>query len=323
MVTGGRIDTHQHIVPPAYAAWLAGKGITAGGMPIPHWSADGAIALMDRLGIQTGLLSVSTPGVHLGDDAEARSMARQVNDYTAEVVAKHPGRFGLFATLTLPDVEGAIAEAAYAFDVLGADGVVLLANVGGVYVGDPAFDALFDELNRRRAVVFIHPAALAGLDPLPGAPPFVADFLLDTTRAAIRLCGSGTLQRCPDLTVILSHAGGFVPYAASRIAVAASPTGDAREGMANLRSLYFDIAVSSSPFALPSLLTFAQPGHVLFATDWPYAAERVVESFARTYERYDLDDAQRASIDHGAAAALFPRLQVEAAQGVRRSGNGA
>jgi predicted TIM-barrel fold metal-dependent hydrolase len=111
--------------------------------------------------------------------------------------------------------------------------------------------------------------------------------------------------------VILSHAGGFVPYAASRIAVAASPTGDAREGMANLRSLYFDIAVSSSPFALPSLLTFAQPGHVLFATDWPYASERVVENVARTYDRYDLDDTQRTSIDHGAAEMLFPRLQAE------------
>jgi predicted TIM-barrel fold metal-dependent hydrolase len=224
-------------------------------------------------------------------------------------VAKHPGRFGLFATLTLPDVEGAVAEADYAFDVLGADGVVLLASVGGVYVGDPAFDALFDELNRRRTVVFVHPGALAGLAPLPGAPPYVADFLLDTTRAAIRLCGSGTLDRCPDLKVILSHAGGFVPYAASRIAVAASPTGDVHEGLASLRRLYFDIAVSSSPFALPSLLTLAQPGHVLFATDWPYASDRVAESFARMYERYELDDTQRASIDRGAAETLFPRLR--------------
>jgi predicted TIM-barrel fold metal-dependent hydrolase len=240
-------------------------------------------------------------------------MARRVNEYAAEVVAAHSDRFGLFATLTLPDVEGAIAEAAYAFDVLGADGVVLLASVGGVYVGDPAVDALFDELNRRRAVVFIHPSALAGLAPLPGAPPFVADFLLDTTRAAIRLCGSGTLDRCPDLKVILSHAGGFIPYAASRIAVAASPVGDARDGLAKLRSLYFDLALSSSPFALPSLLAFAQPGHVLYATDWPYASDRTAESFARMYDRYELDGAQRASIDRGAAEALFPRLRHEAA----------
>ena len=319
MATRGRIDTHQHIVPPAYAAWLDRKGITAGGLPLPRWTAHDAIALMDRHGIQTGILSVSTPGVHLGDDAEARSMARQVNEYTADVVAKYPGRFGLFATLTLPDVEGAIAEAAYAFDVLGTDGVVLLASVGGVYVGDPAFDALFDELNRRRAVVFIHPSALAGLEPLPGAPPYVADFLLDTTRAAIRLCGSGTLARCPELKVILSHAGGFVPYAASRIAAAASPVGDPRQGLANLRRLYFDIAVSSSPFALPSLLTFAQPGHVLFATDWPYASDRTAESFARMYERYELDDAQRTSIDRNAAESLFPRLQEGAAPAVRRS----
>ena len=312
MTTRGRVDTHQHIVPPAYAAWLDRKGVAAGGLPIPHWSAEGAIALMDRLGIETGVLSVSTPGVHLGDDAEARSMARRVNEDTAEVVAKHPRRFGLFATLTLPDVEGAIVEAAYAFDALGADGVVLLASVGGVYVGDPAFDALFDTLNRRRAAVFIHPSALAGLEPLPGAPPYVADFLLDTTRAAIRLCGSGTLDRCPDLKVILSHAGGFVPYAASRIATAASPTGDARDGLAQLRRFYFDLTLSSSPFVLPSLLTFAQPEHVLYATDWPYAPERTVEGFAGMYERYELDDAQRTSIDRGAAEALFPRLRQEA-----------
>jgi predicted TIM-barrel fold metal-dependent hydrolase len=322
MVSPGRIDTHQHIVPPAYATWLDRKGIAAGGLPIPHWNADAAVALMDRHGIETGILSVSTPGVHLGDDAEARAMARRVNDYTAEVVAKHPGRFGLFATLTLPDVEGAIAEAAYAFDVLRADGVVLLASVGGVYLGDSAFDALFDELNRRRAVVFIHPSALAGLGPLPGAPPYVADFLLDTTRAAIRLCGSGTLDRCPDLRVILSHAGGFVPYAASRIATAASPTGDARDGLAKLQSLYFDLALSSSPFALPSLLSFAQPGHVLYATDWPYASDRTVAGFARMYERYDLDTAQRASIDRGAAEALFPRLRQEAAPAVSMRADG-
>ena len=235
-------------------------------------------------------------------------MARDVNEYAAAVVRDHPGRFGFFATLTLPDIEGSVVELGHALDVLNADGVVLLANNRGVYLGDPAFDPLFDELNRRRAVVFIHPSVLPGLEPLDGLPPFVADFLPDSTRAAIRLGASGTLDRCPDIRFILSHGGGFVPYAAARISAAASPMGEAADGLAKLRSFYFDTALSSSPYALPSLLAFAQAGHVLFGSDWPYAPARTVGSFVKMYERYDLGPAERASIDRTAAEELFPRL---------------
>ena len=131
-----RIDTHQHIVPPAYAEWLRSRGITAGGLPIPAWSTAGALDLMDTLGVAAGVLSVSTPGVHLGDDTKARALARDVNEFAAQVVADHPSRFGFFATLTLPDVKSAIQEARHAFDHLHADGVVLLANVEGIYLGE-------------------------------------------------------------------------------------------------------------------------------------------------------------------------------------------
>jgi len=158
---------------------------------------DAAISLMDKLRIQTSIVSVSTPGVYLGDDGEAREKAREVNEYAAEVVRKHPTRFGFFATLCLPDVKSSTDELAYAFDQLHADGVVLLANSRGIYLGERVFDPLFDELNKRKAVVFVHPSHLYGLEPLKGMPPFVADFLLDTTRAAVRLGGSGTLDRCP------------------------------------------------------------------------------------------------------------------------------
>jgi predicted TIM-barrel fold metal-dependent hydrolase len=323
MTTLGRIDTHHHIVPASYAAWLRRKGMEAGGMPIPEWSADSAIALMDKYRIQTAIMSISTPGVHLGDDAEAREKAREVNEYAAEVVRKHPSRFGFFATLCLPDVKGSLDEVAYAFDKLHADGVVLLANSRGIYLGDKAFDPLFDELNQRKAVVFVHPSQLYGLDPPKGMPPFITDFLLDTTRAAVRLAGSGTLDRCPDLKVILSHAGGFVPYAAYRIAIAASPKRDLAgglaqftdgltlfaDGLAQLQKFYFDIALSGSPTALPSLLAFARPDHVLYATDWPYAMEVIVGAFTGMYEGYSLNDTQRASIDRSNAEALFPRLR--------------
>jgi predicted TIM-barrel fold metal-dependent hydrolase len=304
-----RIDVHHHMVPPPYARWLRERGLAAGGLPIPDWSADASLALMDERGIETAILSVSTPGVHLGDDAEARRRAREVNELAAVVVRDHPARFGFFATLTLPDVDGALAELAHAFDTLRADGVVLLANSRGVYLGDARFDPLFDELQRRRAVVFVHPSTIPGLEPLPGVPPFVADFLLDTTRAAIGLVRSGTLDRCPDVKVILSHAGGFVPYAAHRIAVAASADGNPLGGLARLGRFHFDTALSSSPAALPSLLAFAKPGHVLFGSDFPYAPAGVVGAFAGLHERYAMTEAQRASIDRGAAERLFPRLQ--------------
>ncbi len=309
MATLGRIDTHHHVVPAAYAAWLRRKGIAAGGLPIPEWSAGSAIALMDKYRIQTAIMSVSTPGVHLGDDAEAREKAREVNEYAAEVVRKHHDRFGFFATLCLPDVKGSLDELAHAFDQLHADGVVLLANSRGIYLGDRAFDPLFDELNKRKAVVFVHPSHLFGVDPLQGVPPFIVDFLLDTTRAAVRLAGSGTLDRCPDLKVILSHAGGFVPYAAYRIAGAASPKRDFADGLAQLKKFYFDLAISGSPTALPSLMTLAQPDHVLYATDWPYATDAIVGAFTGMYEGYSFSAAQRASIDRSNAEALFPRLR--------------
>ena len=302
-----RIDTHHHLVPPAYAAWLERQGVTAGGLPIPTWSAEGALDLMDAAGIASGIFSVSTPGVHLGDDAEARRMARQVNEFAAEVVSRHAGRFGFFATLALPDVEGSIAEAVYAFDALGADGVVLLANVRGTYLGDMTIDPLMAELNRRRAVVFVHPSALP-VRPLPGIPPFAADFLLDTTRAAINMARAGWLERFPDLKIILSHAGGFVPFAAERIARACSPGGSTEDGIARLRRYWFDTALSSSPYALPSLLAFADPTHITFGSDWPYAPKERSLHFARLLDQYPLDDAQRRAIDRGNALRLFPRL---------------
>src|SRR5215510_3229554 len=138
-----RIDVHHHVVPPAYGEWLRSQGLTAGGLPIPEWTAESTLALMEGQGIATGVMSVSAPGVHVGDDAEARRMAREVNEFAAEVVRSHPGRFGFFATLTLPDVDGALAEAAHAFDRLGADGVVLLANTQGEYLGATDHDPLF------------------------------------------------------------------------------------------------------------------------------------------------------------------------------------
>lgn len=303
-----RIDTHHHVVPPDYAGWLRAKGELAGGLPIPEWDPGAALSLMDRHDVGAAVLSVSTPGVNLGDGADARATARLVNDYAAQVVLDHPGRFGFFATVPLPDVDGAVAEAGRAFDELGADGVVLLANNRGVYLGDSAFDPLFDELQRRRAVVFVHPSVLPGVDPLEGIPPYAADFLLDTTRAAVNLARSGTLDRCPDVRIVLSHAGGFVPYAAYRLARFASPADDVLDGLRLLKSYWYDTALSSSPSALPALLAFADPARITFGSDWPYAPDFAVAAVTAMYEAYGLDERTRAGIDRANAETLFPRL---------------
>ena len=302
-----RIDTHQHIVPPRYGAWLHEQGLSAGGLPIPDWSLECALDMMQAARIERAVLSISTPGVHLGDDAQARDMAREVNEFCADLVKQHPQRFGFFATLTLPDVEGAIAEARYALDVLKADGVVLLANAGGTYLGDPAWEPLMDELNQRHAVVFVHPSFLPGPS-VEGIPAYAADFLLDTTRAALSYAKSGALERYPHLKVILSHGGGFLPYAAERVARVCSPDGGNPAGIARLQQFYFDVALSSSPYALPALLAFAKPSHILYGSDWPHAPKARGLHFADMLDAFALSAEQRSAIHRGNALALFPRL---------------
>ncbi|BBH46099.1 amidohydrolase [Pseudomonas sp. KU43P] len=263
--------------------------------------------LMDTNGIATGILSVSTPGVHLGNDAEARVKAKEVNEFCAEVVDKHPGRFGFFATLTLPDVAGAIEQAEYALTTLKADGVVLLASVRGTYLGAPEWDPLMKTLNRHHATVFVHPSELAG-EPVDGIPPYAADFLLDTTRAALNLAKRGCLERYPDLKIILSHAGGFVPYAAERMARVCSEDGSTEGGIQRLRKFYFDTALSGSPYALPALLAFAKPENITFGSDWPYANKARSSHFTGLLDAYGFTEEQRLAVNRDNALRLFPRL---------------
>jgi len=310
-----RIDVHQHILPDGYAAELRSRGVAeAGGRALPAWSADAALQLMDANDIASAVLSVSTPGVHLNPDRvvcrEARSLARAVNEQAADLCRRHPDRFGFFATLTLPDVEGALVEATHALDVLGACGVVLLANTHGQYLGAPEHEPLLEELARRDAAVFVHPSTLPA-PPADGMPPFAADFLLDTTRAAFRLVRAGVPRRHPQLKIILSHAGGFVPYASHRLAITLTgETGRAPdEVLDDFASFYFDTALSGTPAALPSLLAFAKPGHVLFGSDWPFAPEIAVSWFTGSLDAYpSLDASARAAIDRDSALALFPRF---------------
>lgn len=301
-----RIDTHMHTVPPRYAQWLARLGINAGGREIPTWNVSAALDLLESLGASGAVMSVSTPGVHLGDDAQARAMAREVNEFAARHCQDHPRQLGFFATLTLPDVDGAIAEAVHALDTLQADGVVLMANVRGTYLGDESLTPLMEELDRRHAVVFVHPCELPA-PPVPGIPPFAADFLLDTTRAAIHMARNGWLERFPHLKIILSHAGGFLPYAAERVARVCAEDGSQQAGLARLRKFWFDTALSSSPYALPALLAFAEPDRITFGSDWPYAPKERSQHFAQLLDDFALTEAQRLAIHQGNARKLFKR----------------
>ncbi|MET9790369.1 amidohydrolase family protein [Streptomyces canus] len=307
-----RIDVHHHASPDFYNDWLVDRGITAGGLALPDWSVESARKIMERHGVATSILSISTPGVHLGDDKEARAMARRVNEYVAEIVRDDPQAFGLFATLTLPDVDGALAEAEYAFDTLDADGVILLANARGTYLGDPQFEPLMEELNRRKAVVFVHPSSLP-VAPVPGIPPYIADFLLDTTRAAVNLVRTGTTRRHPDIRFILAHAGGFLPYAAHRIAFTFGLDGSAwtpPEVLDELGKFYFDTAQSSTDISFPTLLSFTRPDRVLFGSDYPHVSEAGVCYFTSRLDDMELADEARFAIDRGSALNLFPRFKA-------------
>jgi predicted TIM-barrel fold metal-dependent hydrolase len=316
-----RIDTHHHMIPPDYRDMLRQAGIDeAGGRALPDWSAEASLQTMADLDIATAILSVSTPGTtFLPDPADAAALARDLNDDTAALVAAQPDRFGFFATIPMPHVDESVVETVRALDDLRADGVVLLANNAGTYLGQDGQDDLYAALDERSAVVFIHPADLPG-PTVPGVAPFAADFLLDTTRAAYLLVRNGIRREYPNIKFVLSHAGGFVPYASHRMAVAimgdtgASPV----DTLDDFTGFYFDTALSSSAAALPTLLAFAKPGHITFGSDWPFAPVAAGKLFAAGLETYPgLDAETRDAIDRTNALTLFPRLGTASAVPVR------
>ncbi|MFI8975164.1 amidohydrolase family protein [Nocardia asteroides] len=316
-MSGERIDVHQHVIPPVYREALRAHGIAAaGGRDLPDWTPEAALKLMASTRIGTAILSVSTPGTaFLDDPIQAVRLARQLNDYCAELTMRHPDRFGFFATLPMPDVTESATEAIRALDQLHADGVVLLGNSHGTYLGAEGQDQLFRTLDERAAVVLIHPADLP-TEPVPGVPPFAADFLLDTTRAAYLLVRNGIRRRYPRIRFVLSHGGGFVPYAAHRMALAIySDTGASPvDCLEDFSTFYFDTALSSSAASLPTLTAFARPGHILYGSDWPFAPDPAVQYFGAGLDEYPhLDPPTKAAIERTNALALFPRLGAAAA----------
>lgn len=310
-----RVDVHAHYLPPSYYTALREAGITTldGGIPVPKWRVEDSLAMMDRQGIATQMLSVSSPSVYPFGADKAAHLARAVNDEGAGYVKAHPARFGLFATLPLDDVAASVAEIEHAFDKLGADGVVLMTNARGVYLGDKKLDPVFDALNARKAVVFLHPTSPACFEALAmGRPAPMIEFPFDTTRAATNLVFSGTTQRCPDIKFILPHAGGTLPFLVQRIVggnrLSAAPMEPAT-ALAEMRRFYCDTAGSANMHAIPPLRQLIPVSQILFGSDYPFTPEASVERFVAFLDSSALFNAEdRVAVARANAVKMFPRL---------------
>ena len=312
-----RIDVHHHILPPNFVSALNSLNIPwTGGPEVPSWSLQQAHDMMGAMGIDAAVASPS-PGVYWGGDTGfAVKLARETNEFVADVVRDDSEHFGGFATIPLPDVDASLEEVEYAYDTLGLDGIVLYTSQGDRYLGDRSYDPFFEELDRRKAIVFIHPTTIPpGADATGLTIPFgVAEFTFDTTRAVMNMLYSGTLERYPSIRYIVSHAGGTIPYLAWRIAGASylpelRDRAPKTDGLALLQELYYDTALSTSEFVFGALKEFVPMSQVLFGSDFPYIGPAVLQA-----ERYGLenskvlDDAARAAIDRGNALTLFPRF---------------
>jgi predicted TIM-barrel fold metal-dependent hydrolase len=317
----GFVDVHAHFIPAEYRRALIAAGHSRpDGMPaLPGWSREGALALMDRLGVRTALLSISSPGVHFGDDAAARALARGVNESGARLAEENPGRFGFFASLPLPDVAGAVAESVYALDILKADGVVLETNQRGLYLGDARLERLYAELDRRGAVVFIHPTSphcACGADLARAYPAPMLEFMFETTRAVADMILSGVAHRHPRIRWIVPHGGAALSIFAERIVgvvgllkLSSGVTGE--EFRASLRELYYDLAGAPLPAQLPALLQIADAGRLLYGSDAPFTpAPAVLAARDALFRDGPLSQAQRLAVFGGNARALFPRLSA-------------
>lgn len=319
-----RIDVHYHIIPAPYVEALSAKGITgATWARFPKWTPESAIKHMDRMRVATAITSLSTPGVWFDDAALARNLSRRCNEFQARMMADHPKRFGALAFLPLPDVAGALAEMEYALDRLGHDGVALLSDVGGHYLGDPSYEELFAELDRRHAVVFVHPHD----DPRRKRRYDMFSPLLEwpihTTRAAMDLLYSGRLARYPNIRYILAHGGGTVPYLADRIAAGpgcegkacagdhgmeARDEGEVRNGLQLLRSLYYDSAAPGNAH-LTAIQELAGPSHIVFGTDGGWTPPIQTALTIKALLAFDgFTASELSSVERNNAAALFPRF---------------
>jgi predicted TIM-barrel fold metal-dependent hydrolase len=276
------VDTHHHYFPAeiitAWQDYMSRYGEGRLQPNVANWAPASSLEEMDKGGVVTSILSLaSIPGVWFGLDAPGmRRMSRLCNEFAAKMVQDHPGRYGLFASLPMPDVDGSLAEIAYALDTLKADGINLSTSFGDRWPGDPAFKPVFEELNRRKAIVFFHPYAPNCCGSLnSGVPPGILEFPYDSGRAITSLLLSGSLARLRDIRWLFSHGGGVMPMLAGRVAYFTAARKDAAEiapdgVLAELQRLYYDTANAAWPTSMAGLLKLVPPSQVVFGTDFPY-----------------------------------------------------
>lgn len=311
----GRIDVHHHLYPPGYMAAMAAEMKATGFNPRP-WTPQTSIEMMDKHGVATAMLSPVQRLVldSMSDKSErARKLVRINNDYNAQVVRDHPGRFGMFAALPLPDVEGSLKEIAYAYDTLKTDGIGLWTSYLDKWPGDPAFAPVFEELNRRKAVVFYHPAAAAccrNLIPELSISGMI-EYDLDTARCAESLLIGGTPGKFPDIRFIFSHSGGAIPTLAARM------IDDYPKALLNrlphgveyeFRRFYYDTAHASKVPALDALKDLAPVSQILYGSDAPLRAYELTDEGLDVYPGFSPADWE--AINRGNSEKLFPRLKA-------------
>jgi predicted TIM-barrel fold metal-dependent hydrolase len=328
MAHGPLIDTHQHPVPDYYAKALAGVGIMGSGEnPWPEWSIQKQLDLMGELNIKAVVNSVASPGAYFGDIDKAIAISRECNEGSAKMVADRPHQFGAFGLLPLPDVQAAAKEAAYALDVLKLDGICLLTHTGPRHLGHPDEDELYAELDKRKAVVFVHPLRNQAKNmPAYSYPAGMTELVLDTTRAIHNLLWNGTFGKFPNIKWIMPHGGGTIPFLIYRISAmdnhpkvqAKLPGGSVKSA---LRSLWYDVAEINDAGPLKALMEIADPSHVLFGSDYPFSRhtnpEQDVRDTIKGFEAFGgWDAATRRGIEHDNALKLLPRL----AQAIAKKG---
>ena len=311
------IDVHQHVIPDIYKSELARVGVLGSGEnPWPAWSVTRQLELMDELGIDAVLMSIASPGAYFGDVEFTKRLVKTCNEVMAQMVADHHGKFGAMGFVSLPDVEAACRDVEHALDVLKIDGINLQTHTGHRYLGHPEENELYAELDRRRAVVFLHPQRPPAQNmPQYAFPAGYTELTFDTTRAIANMLYTGTLAKYPNIRWIMPHMGGVTPFLMFRLC-GLDDDPKARERIpdgvaAYLRRLYYDVAQSPSPLALRALLDVADPSHILFGTDYPSArnVEKVMRDTVAAVRTFDgFDDKLRRKVMASNAQGILPRF---------------
>ena len=306
-----RIDIHHHFGPAVWVAEVKGRPLLQPANTT--WTPAKSLEDMDRGSVAASVISITNPGLWFGDKAVTSRLARACNEYAAKLVQDHPTRFGFFAAMPLPDVDASLKEIAYAYDTLKADGVGLFTSYNDTWLGNPAFRPVMEELNRRNAVVHVHPTAAnccRDLNYAPGVGPGTMEYGTDTTRAITGVCFSGDAARFPNIRWIWSHAGGSLPFLAGRIDGASNnfKTQMPNGFMTELRKMYYDLAGAANPGAVASLLKLVKADKIMFGTDFPPGgSSQVVAQSVRDLGVFSESDLR--AIERDNAIRLLPRLR--------------